>query len=195
MALEPNELPIVVSSRHRIFYNDHMCFNIAGYLGIEAIHGLALANKHVYERLSDRMLCSVVVDECFGSDGRNEMMSAALQMKCLAKIEERGIVDVLVNEIKSKLRAEDGLNCSHLTTGAPIAKWVDAAIKTETLVGVERMDVSGSILAPRGDIETDAQFAKIVRQHFNHRVQFYKRASAKIDSKGLSRIGRWLAVG
>ena len=97
MASEPSELPIVISSRHRVFYNDDMCFNVAGYLGLEAINGLALANKDIYERLSDRMLCSVLVEGCFGSD---ETISAALQQKCLAKIEERGISGVLMNEIK-----------------------------------------------------------------------------------------------
>ena len=58
-----------------------------------------------------------------------------------------------------------------------------------TLIGVARMDASGYILKPRGDIETDdAQFAKTVCRHFNHRVQFYKRKDAKIDSEVLSRI-------
>ena len=68
---------------------------------------------------------------------------------------------------------------------APLNKWIATAITNRRLVGVEQMDVSDLGLAP-SDIETDAQFAKIVRQHFNHHAQFYKTAGAKIDSVDLA---------
>ena len=91
------------------------------------------------------MLCSPLVEGCFGRYGSNAMMTAAVQMECLAKIEERGIVHVLVNEIKSKFRGEDGLK--HLITGTPLAKWTDAAIKTEIIVGVVSLSLHSSLVS------------------------------------------------
>jgi len=164
---------------------DDIMLLVAMFLGPEAMNGLALVNRDIYERLSDRMLCSVLVGGCFGRHGSNETMLAALQQKYLAKIEERGIIDALMNEINSKLRGEDGSNFSYISSMTPLNKWIAAAINDERLIGVEKMDVSALVLAPRGDIEADAQFAKIVRQHSNHRVQFYKMADLRIDSAGL----------
>ena len=172
---------IVESAGHIVSGIDDMLLLMATFLGPEAMNGLALVNKDVYERLSDRMLCSVLVDGCFGSD---QTMLDSLQQKCLAKIEERGISAVLMNEIKSKLR-EDGSNFFYISSTAPLNKWIHAAIEDGRLAGVERMDAGASILAP-SDIEADTQFAKIVRQHFNRHVQFYKKAGTKIDSVDLA---------
>ena len=172
---------IVESAGHIVSGIDAMLLLMAAFLGPEAMNGLALVNKDVYERLSDRMLCSVLVDGCFGS---SVAMLASLQHKCLAKIEERGISAVLMNEIKSKLR-EDGSNFFYISSTAPLNKWIHVAIEDGGLAGVERMDAGASILAP-SDIEADSQFAKIVSQHFNHHVQFYKKTDAKIDSVDLA---------
>ena len=183
---------IVESPGHTVSGIDDMLLLMATFLGPEAMNGLALVNKDVYERLSDRMLCAVLVGGCFGG---HVTMSAALQHKCLANIEERGISGVLMNEIKSKLRGEDGSsNFSYISSPSPLNKWIHAAIEDGRLAGVKRMDVSDLVLAPRGDIEADAHFAKIVRQHFNHHVQFCKKAGAKIGSADLVRLWRGLSV-
>ena len=81
---------------HIVLGIDNKLLLMATFLGPEVMNGLALVNKDVYERLSDRMLCSAVVEGCFGRYGSNELMSTALQQKCLAKIEERGISGVLM---------------------------------------------------------------------------------------------------
>ena len=129
---------IVESAGHIVSGIDDMLLLMAAFLGPEAMNGLALVNKDVYERLSDRMLCSVLVEGCFGS---GETMSALLQQRCLAKIEERGISGVLMNEIKSKLRGEDGSsNFSYISSMAPLNKWMHAAIEDGRLAGVKRMD-------------------------------------------------------
>ena len=96
MALTRNEM-IVESAGHIVSGIDDMMLLMATFLGPEVMNGLALVNKDVYERLSDRMLCAVLVGGCFGG---HVTMSAALQQKCLANIEERGISGVLMNEIK-----------------------------------------------------------------------------------------------
>ena len=146
MALEPNEIS-VDSAKDTVFYIDPLMMCIASYLGPEAINGVAIANKDIYERLSDRMLCSALVDGCFGEYGGGETLSVALQQKYLAKIEERGIGGVLMNEIKLKLRGgEDASNFSYLTAALPLNKWMGTAITNGRLVGVERMDVTGSLL-------------------------------------------------
>ena len=118
MSLEPNDLS-VESPGHIVSGVDDMMLLVGTFLGPESMNGLALVNKDVYERLSGRMLCSALVDGSFFKHGSIEMMTAVLQKKCLAKIEERGIVDVLVNEIRSKLRAgEDGSNYNTHWCGA-----------------------------------------------------------------------------